>query len=145
MRSDKIENNLPAPLLALVELFEVRLAEVAFPGIDHETLAAACEQVAEHQLAVEEARQMLTAAQQDLDVELDRFRQLGHRALAYVEVYADGDTALTDAVVQIRTGLGGEPKKKGGKPVIRRRKKKSAGPELPLAESNAAEASSAVA
>lgn len=131
MRSGPVDFNdmIPAPLRAVVELFEGPLADVSFPGVDREGLLAATEAVAGRASAVDDARRRLDEAQAQMDAELDRFRHLARRAIAYAEIYADGDPALAEQLAAIE--LDGDARKTGTKPT-RRRRKKAPEPELPL-------------
>ena len=138
MRSDKhvLSQDVPSPLRALHSLFEGRLADVRFPGVDSETLAAACDRVGECIEAINEARRAFDAAQAELDTATAEAQLLGRRALAYAEVYAEDDGELLEALIRIRQDLGPDGRTGDAKPrTARRRKKKktsAADPELPL-------------
>ena len=136
MRSEPSQptKDIPQPLRQLLALFGGRLVDVHFPGVDIDTLVEASDRFRARGEAVDDARQALDEALKKLDEELDEVRRLGRRALAYAEVYAEGDAALLEELRDIRTGLGideGGAKKKSAT-TKRRRKKKAAGPELPL-------------
>ncbi len=123
------------PLHAIVQLFDDQLVDVSFPGIDQTILADACDQIAERRRAVEDVRSALDEAERRLEATLEDFKSLGRRALAYAEVYADGDVDLCTRINEIRDGLGlDEGGASAPAKAVRRRKKKRNGPELPLSD-----------
>ncbi|MEL7368592.1 MAG: hypothetical protein AAFN74_06760 [Myxococcota bacterium] len=134
-KSSSHPREIPEPFRALLDLFRGPLADVRFPGVDHDTLTTACSAISQRAQEVEKARAVLDQTQRALDAELDEVRKLGRRALAYLEIYAEGNEHLLEAVAEVRTAIGAEAPSPSTKPAARRRKKKksSSGPQLPLA------------
>lgn len=105
---------IPAPIRALITLFEGPLREVRFPDVDggalQDLVAQAEAQVAE----VMEAEQLLATARRTLEDKLDQLNQKAHRALSYAKVYAEDDLPLRAEIANIllpkqRRGAVGAP------------------------------------
>ncbi len=140
--ADETHDPIPAPVQAVLTLFEGPLDGVAFPGLDAgvleeraEDVRARADDLAEARRSLEEARIQLEASQEDL---------LSHakRGLAYAKIFAESDPGLTDDVSRIVLNPAA-PKKatKRRKPADAKataQKKKAKVEELPLAAKDAA-------
>ncbi|MEM7678131.1 MAG: hypothetical protein AAF449_19235 [Myxococcota bacterium] len=136
-QDESIENRpapeVPEPFRALLDLFQGPLAEIRFPGVDHDTLTSACASISQKVQEVAKARAVLDETQRALDAQLDEVKKLGRRALAYLEIYAEGNDGLLESVAEVRAAIGTEAAVTPKPPPRRRKKKKASGPQLPLA------------
>ena len=104
----------PDPIQAVLALFQGELAEIQFPDVDREVLAAAAGEVERRQAdlqrtlkAVQDAREALEAGQRAL-------AEVAGRAHAYATVYARDKPELADAIAKIDLrGRALAPKKRG--------------------------------
>ena len=82
-------------LQALFDLFEEEAAELKFPGLDAQTLDAAADRVRVHAGALRNAEAVCEAARSLLQESQEALLQQGHRALAYLRIYAEEKPELT--------------------------------------------------
>jgi hypothetical protein len=122
-------NRSAAALDALLHVFETTLADVPFPDVGASALREASDIVLDKADAVAAAAATLAAARAEQDEARKSFERLGKRALAYAQVYADGNEALMTRLTDIARDLAsngagqsrtsepsGEAPKKRGRP-----------------------------
>lgn len=103
-------NRSAAALDTLLHVFETTLADVPFPDVSATALREASDLVLDKADAVAEAETALAAARAAQDEARKSFEKLGRRALAYAQVYADGDEALTAKLGEVARDLAGHPR-----------------------------------
>ncbi|MCA9618031.1 MAG: hypothetical protein KC731_03355 [Myxococcales bacterium] len=82
-------NHAPStPLAGLAELFERELADVTFPGVDRDLVAAALQEEAQAESRVADAEAACAEAHRDRDATRASTQAFMERALAYLRVYA---------------------------------------------------------
>src|SRR5512146_2316396 len=103
--------SLPAPVQAVLELFQGPLSDVRFADVDAAGLANLAAEVegAASAVALQEAR--LTELRQTLAERQDALLLLAQRAVAYARVYAEHDDALTEQLSRITLPRAGKPRK----------------------------------
>jgi len=103
--------SLPAPVQAVLELFQGPLSDVRFADVDAAGLANLAAEVegAASAVALQEAR--LTELRQTLAERQDALLLLAQRAVAYARVYAEHDEALTEQLSRITLPRAGKPRK----------------------------------
>lgn len=114
------------PLRQLLSLFQTRLSEVQFPGIDGATLAKLSETVGERAAAVTLAQAQVEAARTELRDAQSRLAATARQAHAYALVYAqaEDDPDLAQRLAALRlTDRAAAPRKR------RPRKAAKAAPE----------------
>ncbi len=126
-------SSIPAPVRAILDLFDDALADVRFPELDREVLAehrrrleAAQERVVQQQAELEAARTELEACRKELT-------NLARRAQRYALVYAEENESLRERLQAIAFET--KPPRKARKP---RRRSEKASPQLALAKDPAA-------
>lgn len=87
---------IPEPLKALLGLFDTDFADVKFPDVDAQTLAAAARSVLSAAQCVSEAEAALEKARGELHEQQEALLQKAQRALAYAKVYAEDSPELTE-------------------------------------------------
>jgi len=109
---------IPAPVQAVIDLFQGPLAEVRFADVDVSALASlaraaesAAAELAEQEARLGELRQMLADRQEALLL-------LAQRGLAYARVYAEQDEALTEQLSRINLPKATKPRKASSKPTV---------------------------
>jgi hypothetical protein len=130
MSSSTSTNALPAPVRAVLDLFEGPLASVRFPDLDRDSLRAAEAEVDRRRAELQAALATVQAARESLeDSQRALFDQV-RRAHAYATVYAETDAELGATLADIKLdGRALAPKNKRG----RGRKKRDAKRQTSLA------------
>ncbi len=115
---------------AVIELFAESLAHVSFPGVDHQSFLVLADAAQAQAAEVEAARSLLEQARAGLEVRRRELLEHARLGLAYAEIYARTEPALTDCVQAMAESLR-EPARR---PRSRSRKKARETPpeELPL-------------
>jgi hypothetical protein len=114
----------PAPVRSLMLLLAGDLATVRFPDVDGELLATAAREVEAAAEAVADAEVALEAARQLLGDQQEALLTRAHRAFGYLRVFAEGDAQLEARLSPIalpRRGRGNEAATAAGEPIARRR------------------------
>lgn len=115
------ESPIPDAVRAVLELFEGPLAEVRFPQVDGESLAAQAAVVEQRRAHLLRALEAVQAARGELETEQQALLDQTRRAHAYASVFAVGDAELSERLAGIE--LDGRPlappKKRGRKPKSR--------------------------
>jgi|GEM_PF-661694 len=102
---------LPAPVQAILELFQGPLAEVRFADVDAAVLANAAHSVEAAVAAVVEVEAQLAELKQALADKQEALLVLTQRALAYARVYAENDEALSEQLAGIVLSRASKPRK----------------------------------
>lgn len=121
-------NRSAAALDSLLHVFETTLADVPFPDVSGGSLREAQDAVLDKSDAVKAAEAALAAARESEREARIAFEKLGKRALAYAQVYADGNEALVAKLADIARDLAGQARAEapaGEAPKKRGRPKKS--------------------
>jgi hypothetical protein len=112
------ESPIPDAVRAVLALFEGPLAEVRFPQVDGETLAAQASVVEQRRAILQRALEAVQAARAELEAEQRSLLDQARRAHAYASVFAEGDEQLSEQLAKI--DFGERPvapaKKRGRKP-----------------------------
>lgn len=107
----------PASVRAVLDLFEGPLAEVRFPGIDRESLAASESEVEARRADLQRALEAVASARELLETAQAALFDQARRAHGYATVFADGDAELLDALGKIDLDARElAPKKPRGRP-----------------------------
>lgn len=135
--SSLAESPIPDAVRAVLALFEGPLAEVRFPQVDGETLAEQVAVVEQRRVELQRALETVQAARAALEREQQTLLDQARRAHAYASVFAVGNAALTEQLVEISfDGRAAAPAKKRG------RKPKQGQSQTSLAERRAERSSS---
>lgn len=106
-------SSLPPAIAELVEIFAASLAEVRFPGVDHQALAELAARVEADEARVRALRADLEAAEAAHADAHERLLRAAELGLAYARVYASDDEALQARLAGL--SLGGASPRKGRK------------------------------
>jgi len=103
--------SLPAPVQAVLELFQGPLSDVRFADVDAAGLANLAAEVEGAASAVAQQEAQLADLRQTLAERQDALLLLAQRAVAYARVYAEHDEALTEQLARITLPRAGKPRK----------------------------------
>lgn len=117
----------PAPVRALIEVFDEHLADLNFPDLDRGSLHAHAEEVGQALAEVEAARARLESARAALEDAQSALLHHARKGLAYARIYAEDDDALQGPLAAIAFD-----DKKPRRPRKRRARKKIETAPLPL-------------
>lgn len=92
---------IPTAVQQVLDVYESNLPSVKFGDLEATVLADAAAEVVLAATALERAEAALDAARVTFQEKQEVLLQKAHRALAYIRVYADGDTDLAARVDQI--------------------------------------------
>lgn len=128
---------IPTPVRAVIDLYQQELAGLTFPGLDAKVLEGAEKTVKDRTRDLEKARAALEAARADLEGAQNGLLAHARKGLAYAQVFAEADPALSETIGGIK--LPSTPSKraaKGAAKTARKKVKKEANEdaELPLDE-----------
>lgn len=149
MTDRPVTDPIPAPIARLVTLFDGPLADVRFPSVDRDVLAALADDVRARAEALEEARSALERARAHLDDGHKELQKTAELALAYAKVFANADEALSAELEGLsftsdkRADKKPREKKRASEPKAdkseaKAQKKPGAGLELPLVKQDEA-------
>lgn len=93
---NEIENPIPAPVQELYDLFKQNFSNVAFPDISVEVLDKLINDVQEKANALQEAYNLVNAAQEALESSQNELLQKSMRGLAYAKIYAEDREELLE-------------------------------------------------
>jgi hypothetical protein len=114
--SSLAEFPIPDAVRAVLALFEGPLAEVRFPQVDRDSLGEQVAIVEQRRAELQRALEAVQVARAALDREQDALLDQARRAHAYASVFAAGDAALTERLVEITfDGRAPAPAKKRGR------------------------------
>lgn len=118
--SSLAESPIPEAVRAVLALFEGPLAEVRFPQVDAESLGEQVATVEQRRADLHRALEAVQLARVALEREQHALLDQARRAHAYASVFAAGDAALTEQLVDITfDGRALAPaKKRGRKPKV---------------------------
>lgn len=102
---------IPAPVRAVLDLFEGPLAEVQFPDVDHRSLAAGAVEVEQRRGELQAALEAVQVAREELERSQTELGERARKAHAYATVFAAGDAELVEQLAAIQ--LDGGPKRRG--------------------------------
>ncbi len=116
--SSLAESPIPESVRAVLALFEGPLAEVEFPQINRETLAAQVAVVEQRRAELQRALEAVQAARTVLEQEQRGLLEQARQAHAYAGVYAADDPELRERVAAIKLDARtlAPAKKRGRKP-----------------------------
>jgi hypothetical protein len=118
--SSLAESPIPDAVRAVLALFEGPLADVRFPQVDRDSLAEQVAAVELHRAELQQALEAVQHARAALEREQHLLLDQARRAHAYASVFAAGDAALTERLVEItfdgRPLAAAPAKKRGRKP-----------------------------
>lgn len=127
-----IDNDpIPAPVCDLIAAFEEQLAEVQFPGVDHQTLASLVERVRSSAEALATAKAQVEAAEAALGESRAELFVKAEQALAYAKIYAATDAMLFERLNGIelekpqKKPLKAKAKVEDGTESLRKKRKKA--------------------
>ena len=103
--------SLPAPVQAVLELFQGPLSDVRFADVDAAGLARLATEVEGAASAVAQQEAQLAELKQTLADRQDALLLLTQRAVAYARVYAEHDEALTAQLANIVLPRAAKPRK----------------------------------
>lgn len=103
--------SLPAPVQAVLELFQGPLSDVRFADVDAAGLANLAAEVEGAASAVAQQEAQLNELKQTLAEKQDALLLLTQRAVAYARVYAEHDEALTAQLASITLPRVAKPRK----------------------------------
>jgi len=124
-------------LRQVLELFDDALAGVSFPDIDREVLHASSDRLASAQIVVAEHQAALEGARQEVERERAELQKLASRALDYARIYAADDPALLERIEAIAPPTK-RPKRKRKAKKVKANEPAKADPQLALAKDEAA-------
>ena len=93
---------IPEAVAAVIDLYAGPLDGVRFPDLDHATLRSGVARFERSAEQVERQLAALAAAQRDLKQAHDQLWQLAQRALAYAQVYAEGNVELRELLREMK-------------------------------------------
>lgn len=93
---NEIENPIPAPIQEFYDLFKQNFSNVAFPDISVEVLDKLINDVQEKVNALQEACNLVNAAQEALESSHNELLQKSMRGLAYAKIYAEDQEELLE-------------------------------------------------
>ncbi len=93
---NEIENPIPAPVQEFYDLFKQNFSNVAFPDISVEVLDKLINDVQEKANALQEAYNLVNAAQEALESSQNELLQKSMRGLAYAKIYAEDREELLE-------------------------------------------------
>lgn len=94
----------------LLHVFETTLADVPFPDVGAKALREAQDVLLDKADAVATAEAALADARAAQDEARKEFERIGKRALAYAQVFADGQEPLATRLGEIARDLAGQPR-----------------------------------
>lgn len=94
----------------LLHVFETTLADVPFPDVGAKALREAQDVLLDRADAVAAAEAALADARAAQDEARKEFERIGKRALAYAQVFADGQEPLATRLGEIARDLAGQPR-----------------------------------
>lgn len=94
----------------LLHVFETTLADVPFPDVGAKALREAQDVLIDKADAVAAAEAALADARAAEDEAKKEFERIGKRALAYAQVFADGQEPLATRLGEIARDLAGQPR-----------------------------------
>jgi len=95
------ENPVSPAAQSVLELYASELAELRFPDVDRETLAAAAARVVADAESLAAAEAALSAAREVLQDSQEALLGKCHRALAYARIFAEDNPELTQRIEAI--------------------------------------------
>lgn len=93
----------------LLAIFEGPLSSVTFPDVDGSVLASLADEVLAEQCAVEDAEAALFRAREALEGRKSALVARAKRALAYAQIFAEGDPDLSADLVRIAASFSSTP------------------------------------
>lgn len=136
------------PVRAVLAVFAGPLAEVRFPDVDGEQLAASAAEVEAQRAELQRALEAVVQARAVLEAGQAQLLNQAKKAHAYASIYAAGNPELVDALAAIRFDASRlAPKKRRGRPSKSASKKRAAAESAPASKADEArrQASLAVA
>ncbi|NVB36235.1 hypothetical protein G6O69_36700 [Pseudenhygromyxa sp. WMMC2535] len=117
MSSTQDPSPIPAPVRAVLELFSGPLAEVSFPDVDRESLAASAAEVESRREVLQSALEAVARAREALEAGQASLIEQAQKAHAYASVFASSDADLQSALAEIKfDGRALAPKRRRGRP-----------------------------
>ncbi len=115
--ASNIDNDpIAQPVRTLVELFGAHLADVQFPGVDHQVLASLTTRVDDSATQLQQAKAQVQAAEEALGAARAQLYIKAEQALAYARIYAANDPSLLARLNDVSLAKLGKPTAKADGP-----------------------------